>query len=152
MNARLGPLKKKLFPYEYHFKSVNTHLLLPTELTGDLETDRGLIYMALGAGHAFIGYDLPHPTHGFRFSAQNSQGSAVMGDEMRLTADSRLLIDLPKAADCRLIRNGAIVQTWRKKNNCLYPLTEPGVYRVEAFIPYKGLKRGWIYSNPIYIK
>ncbi|MFN2111676.1 MAG: CehA/McbA family metallohydrolase [Anaerolineales bacterium] len=151
MNASLGPLKKKVFPYEYHFKSVNTHLLLPTELTGDLEADRGLIYGALRAGHAYVGYDLPHPTRGFRFSARSSQGTAVMGDRMDRTTDSTLQIELPRPADCRLIRNGEVIQNWRKVTDCQVPVHEAGVYRVEAFIPFKGLKRGWIYSNPIYI-
>lgn len=151
MNASLGPLKKKVFPYEYHFKSVNTHLLLPTELTGDLKADRGLIYEALGAGHAFVGYDLPYSTRGFRFSVQSSQGSAIMGDRIDMAAESRLQIELPRPADCRLIRNGEVIQSWRKAINCQIPVSRPGVYRIEAFIPYLGLKRGWIYSNPIYI-
>jgi hypothetical protein len=152
MNAKLGPLRKKLFPYEFHFKSVNTHLLLPTELTGDFKSDRGLIYKSLRAGHAFIGYDLPYPTHGFRFSAQSSEQTALMGDQVTLREGTRLVIELPRPADCQLVRNGEKAQTWRKTSSCHYPVSEPGVYRVEAFIPYQGLKRGWIYSNPIYIR
>lgn len=152
MDASLGPIRKKLFPYEYHFKSVNTHLLLPTELTGDLNTDRGLIYTALRAGHAFIGYDLPSSTHGFRFSAQNARGKVLMGDETNLAEDTRLLIELPHPVDCQLIRNGEKIQIWHKAKSCQYLVKVPGTYRVEAFIPYKGLKRGWIYSNPIYIR
>jgi len=27
-----------------------------------------------------------------------------------------------------------------------------GVFRVEAAIPFKGRPRGWIYSNPIYVR
>ena len=30
--------------------------------------------------------------------------------------------------------------------------TEPGVYRVEAWRNYLGRKRGWIFSNPIYVR
>ncbi len=152
MHANLGPLKRTLFPYEYHFKSVNTHLLLPTELTGDLETDRGLIYGALREGHAFVGYDLPHPTNGFRFSTRTARGTAVMGDRITLTEDTRLQIDLPRKASCSLIRNGRKIAAWQRTRDCEYQVTDPGVYRVEATLFYKGLKRGWIYSNPIYVE
>ena len=30
--------------------------------------------------------------------------------------------------------------------------TEPGVYRVEAWKSYLGIKRGWVFSNPIYVR
>jgi hypothetical protein len=26
------------------------------------------------------------------------------------------------------------------------------VFRVEAYLPYRGQRRGWIFSNPIYVK
>lgn len=74
-----------------------------------------------------------------------------MGDRIDMAAESRLQIELPRPADCRLIRNGEVIQSWRKAINCQIPVSRPGVYRIEAFIPYLGLKRGWIYSNPIYI-
>jgi hypothetical protein len=35
---------------------------------------------------------------------------------------------------------------------CAHTATLPGAYRVEAYIDYLGLKRGWIFSNPIYIR
>ena len=34
---------------------------------------------------------------------------------------------------------------------CSHITTEPGVYRVEVYIPYRGKRRAWIFSNPIYI-
>jgi hypothetical protein len=44
------------------------------------------------------------------------------------------------------------VKTFRSRELCTYITSEPGVYRVEAYIHYKGRRRGWIYSNPVYIK
>jgi hypothetical protein len=152
MHAKLGPLKRTLFPYEFHFKSVNTHLLIPTELTGELETDRGLIYGALRAGHAFIGYDLPRTTAGFKYTARIGEKTAQMGDEVTFKEDIRLKIELPGPADCILIRNGKATQTWHKALSCEHPVQEPGIYRVEAYLPYRGRQRGWIFSNPIYIR
>ncbi len=44
------------------------------------------------------------------------------------------------------------IQTMKKRSTYGYNATEPGVYRVEAYIRYKGRRRGWIFSNPIYIR
>jgi hypothetical protein len=29
---------------------------------------------------------------------------------------------------------------------------EPGAYRVEVYRNFRGLNRGWIFSNPIYVR
>jgi hypothetical protein len=34
----------------------------------------------------------------------------------------------------------------------VHKVESPGVYRVEAYIEFKGKRRGWIFSNPIYVK
>ena len=152
MNAKLGPIKRTLFPYQFHFKSVNTHLLLPTELTGDFEVDQDLIYQALRQGHAFIGYDLPFPTTGFRFNAISGTGKASMGDEISLEDNSALEISIPLPGDCILIKDGQPIKKWRNHYRCSCQISSGGVYRVEVSLPYLGRRRGWIFSNPIYIR
>ena len=149
--ARLGPLRRVVFPYEFHFRSINTHLLLHTPLSGEVELDRKSIYEALAAGRAFIGYDLPAPTNGFRFSAQGKEAVAHMGDEISGQYGVTLQVRLPKPTDCRLIKDGKVIKTWQKRETCTHITSEPGAYRVEAHIHYKGRRRGWIFSNPIYI-
>ena len=51
-----------------------------------------------------------------------------------------------------VIKDGQVIKTWRKREICTYITTEPGVYRVEVFLSYLGRRRGWIYSNPIYVR
>jgi hypothetical protein len=150
--SRLGPLRRTVFPYEFHFRSINTHVLLAKPLSGDLFSDRRVILDALREGHAFIGYDLPAPTHGFRFHAQGVDGMAGMGAEITCRGGVTLQIRLPIRTECRLLRDGKVVKIWRKRENCTYITSEPGVYRVEAYIQYLGRLRGWIFSNPIYIR
>jgi hypothetical protein len=77
---RLGPIKKIVFPYDFHFRTVNTHVLLPQPLSGEVTEDIRLILEALKQGHAFVGFDLPSATKGFRFAAQGKESSAIMGD------------------------------------------------------------------------
>lgn len=148
---RLGPIEREIYPYEFLFRAVNTHLVLPRELTGDVEHDRALILRAIGRGNSWIGYDMPHPTQGFRFTVQGER-RGYMGDEMVLGSGAVLQISAPARCRIRLIRHGAVVAQADQVTNLTYAPSEPGAYRVECLIPYLGRERGWIYSNPIYLR
>ncbi len=149
--SRLGPLRRTLFPYEFHFRAINTHVLVPDNLTGNVSEDRNMVLEALAKGHAFIGYDLPAPTQGFCFSAQGINQTAQMGDTIPAKNGVTFKVRLPLPSECRLIKNGIPLKTWRKRQSCTYITAEPGIYRVEAYIYYYNKRRGWIFSNPIYV-
>jgi hypothetical protein len=150
--ARMGPLRRTLFPYEFHFRTINTHLLLPRPLSGDYNADARLVIDALRQGHAFIGYDLPAPTRGFRFTASGLNGIAWMGDEILARHGVTLQIRLPARAECHLLKDGKVLKTWHGREALTHSTAEPGVYRVEVYLRYLGKRRGWIFSNPIYVK
>lgn len=152
LRARLGPLRRSIFPYAFHFRAINTHLITESDLSGDLTADRAMIYNALRQGHAFVGYDLPHPTRGFRFTAQGRDSTVSMGDEIRLGTGLTLQMRLPIKAECRLLCNGQPVRIWKDREICAQTVSKPGAYRVECYIDYLGKQRGWIFSNPIYVK
>jgi hypothetical protein len=152
MHKTLGPISRVLFPYQNHFLAVNTHLLTPAPLSGKLENDKRMIYDSLANGHAFIGYDLPAPTKGFRFSAHLKDTQAVMGDTIKAGESTTLQIRLPRPAECHLLKDGEVVRSSWKRETLVHKVEEPGVYRVEVYLEYKGKRRGWIFSNPIYIK
>jgi hypothetical protein len=151
---RLGPLKRAIFPYEFLFRAVNTHLLTETPFSGDYETDRRLVWETLTQGRCFVGYDAAAPTKGFRFSANFEKGSALMGDEVLNTNGVTLQIASPGRATLRLIRDGKEIASWKNQSHATYivPSNQTGVFRVEAHLPFKNKLRGWIYSNPIYIR
>ncbi len=148
----LGPLKRVIFPYEFHFKAVNTHVIIPNPLSGDVDKDKKMIYEALAAGHCFIGYELPASTRGFRFTAQGHEADAVMGDEIPARGGVTLQASVPASAEIKLMKDGKTIRVWKGQNPITHITTEPGVYRVEAHRRYLGHKRGWIYSNPIYVR
>lgn len=152
MHMHLGPLHRVIFPYEFHFQTVNTHVLVPQPLTGDVSTDKNLIYTALAEGHCFVAYDLPASTRGFTFKARGLGQSAVMGDTLPAKGGVTLQAHLPRRAEIRLLKDGSQIGRWKNAEVCTYTAAEPGVYRVEVFINYLGRKRGWIYSNPIYVR
>jgi hypothetical protein len=149
--GQMGPLKKTLFPYEFHFRSINTHILTFDPFTGNFDFDKRVVLDALKHGRAFIGYDLPSPTKGFKFLAKNKHSVAFMGDKIQLTDVVVLEISLPRRVESLLIKNGRVIKTWKNQANGTFATKEPGIYRVEAYLKFRGKRRGWIFSNPIYV-
>ena len=147
----MGPLHRVIFPYEYHFSTINTHALVPSLLSTDLPQDRRMVFDTLASGHCFIGNDLPAPTHGFRFSAQGENITAIMGDEIAPQGSVTFQVKLPSPAKTHLLKNGRVIKT-TDGELLTYITDEPGVYRVEAYRHFLGKLRGWIFSNPIYIR
>ena len=152
LHMSLGPISRVIFPYEFHFRTVNTHVLLTEPLSGEANTDKKLIYEAMGQGHCFVGYDLPAPTRGFTFTAQGLDKSVIMGDELPAKNGVTLQAKIPSGAEIRLLKDGVVIKTWKKQLSCTHITTEPGVYRIEVYRRYLGKQRGWIYSNPIYVR
>jgi len=148
---RLGPIRRTIFPYGFHFSAVNTHVILPRPLANDAELDTAMILDALRLGHCFIGYDLPAPTRGFSMTAHGMQQIALMGDRLDSKGGVTIQIRLPMRTECTLLKDGKPVRTWHNHDLCTYITSQPGVYRVEAYINYLGSRRGWIYSNPVYV-
>ena len=152
MHMSMGPFHRVIFPYDFHFRTVNTHVFIPQPLTGDVPTDKKMIYDALASGRCFVAYDLPASTRGFRFNAKGREQTAIMGEEISVKGGVTLQARLPKAADIYLIKDGRIIGTWKESYAYTHIATEPGVYRIEAYRNYLGRKRGWIFSNPIYVR
>lgn len=148
-----GPLKRTVFPYEWHFQTINTHLFTPGPLTGQMEDDEKMVYEALAAGHCFVAYDLPASARGFRFSAKGREKNGMMGDEISLENGSLTLqVRLPENAEARLLKDGKVIQVWSNQEAVSHITKQAGVYRVEAYRRYLGRRRGWIFSNPIYVR
>jgi hypothetical protein len=147
----LGPLRRPVFPYDYLFRAVNTHLLLDAPLSRDVAPAKAQVLDTLRAGHAFVAYDLAGDARGFRFTATSRQGTVSMGDEIRLNGPVALHVTSPRAADLRLLKDGREVARARGRV-LIYETNEPGVFRVEAYRRYRIKPRGWVFSNPIYLR
>lgn len=150
--VRKGPFKRVVFPYEYLYRTVNTHVLTEQPLRGDVARDRRTLFESLRRGRCFVGYDLPASTRGFRFRATSNEGEADMGEELALGFGAALQIYAPHRCRLRLLCDGEVVREWTDSEQCAHTTHRPGAYRVEAYLPYKGQERTWILSNPIYVK
>jgi hypothetical protein len=152
LRRHAGPIRRTVFPYSYHFRSVNTHVLLEEPLTGDAGADGQAIYAALAAGRCFIGNDLPKSTRGFRFTAYGADSEAILGGQIELSRGLALHAKVPDFAEIRLLKDGRTVQTVKYGQALTHRALEPGTYRVEAYLRYLGRRRTWILSNPIYLR
>ncbi|RIK37157.1 MAG: hypothetical protein DCC55_25125 [Chloroflexi bacterium] len=170
----MGPLRRVFLPYRHCAQALNTHILTPRRLLGappngrsdpeHLRHDRELVLDALRRGHCWVGYDLAGATRGFRFAAWQTPAGvtppaaesphAIMGDGMALPqwgCEIYLRVDAPAVAEIRLLRNGHVV-TRRWGRRLEYFVSTPGVYRAELWRTRWGRLRGWIFSNPIYVR
>jgi hypothetical protein len=146
--VRAGPLRRVLFPYEWLFTTINTHVLLPQMLTGELISDRQSILESLQAGHCFVGYDRSASTSGFSFTAHSEDGDCLMGDRLTFKLGTTLQVRCPLEAQITIHHEGTIVHKWPRARYATLMVNRAGAYRVEARL---NSERGWIYSNPIYL-
>ena len=151
ITVQRGPVHKRIFDYDYLFRCVNTHLLIERPLTRDFVTDKKMVLDALRAGRAFIGYDLGYTTRGFSFEATSGAARADMGDEFKRRSLVNLDVHCPAAGSIRLIKDGSVVASAIGRS-LHYQTTDPGSYRVEVYRFFRLWQRGWIFSNPIYVR
>ena len=114
--------------------------------------DEPTIRATLKAGHAYVSHDWMGDASGFRFEASDGQKHVLMGDEVRRTNGLKLNATLPLPASLRLLNHGKEVATSEGKSEFTFTVTEPGAYRLEAWLKLDGELRPWIYSNPIYVR
>lgn len=151
LHYKIGPLQKVIFPYRYHFSTVNNHVLVDAPLTGEVLPDSGAIYQAIRKGSGFISNDLIASSRGFSFTAENGEEKVTMGGEMEITGGATIRVELPERADLRLIRDGEVC-LHLDADRVVSTIDKPGAYRVECYRRFLGKNRGWIFSNPIYIR
>jgi hypothetical protein len=147
----MGPLSRAVQPYDHLFRCVNTHLLSEEPLTGDLEHDKATIYGALRAGRGFVGYEQPGAVAGLSFWARSGSAEATMGETLELHNALQLRATVPAPAMLRLLRDGRTIAQSRGRE-LAFMAPKPGVYRLEAYRRYAGRLRGWVFSNPIYVR
>jgi hypothetical protein len=147
----LGPFQRVVFPYQLHFGWLNTHMLIKSDLSTDPGEAADQVYEGLRSGRVYIGYDWPASTRGFHFVGHGKEQTAEMGDMISSKFGVTLQIKLPQRTECCLFKDGQVLKTWQDREICTFTATESGAYRVEAYLQAFGARRGWIYSNPIYI-
>jgi len=140
-----------VFPFRRAFRTIRTHLLTETPLTGHAATDIASLYEALKRGRAYVALERHRETKGFSFMARGAAGTAFPGEDHLLEESSRIEVRLPSPGRIRIIKDGRL---WNETAgiSTAHPLKDPGCYRVEVSRRILGRHHPWIYSNPIYVR
>lgn len=152
------------------FRTLRTHILLDQPLNGvsrspinrpDTQADLATVHGALARGHSYIAYDNYADSTGFLFECVTPRGLSLMGDSLSAPEGDtpyHLRARVPKTRSfIRLYRDGKLVAASRG-GSLDYMTTQPGAYRVEAFLYRHRIgnlcvnAKPWIFSNPIYIQ
>jgi hypothetical protein len=131
-------------PYERSMRYVSTHILMR-------ELNEASTRQALKQSHAYVAHDWLCDATGFAFVVEAGGKTYVMGDEVAWQKGAQLRVETPLAGRIKLFQNGQLV---REENAAAlrYPVTEPGVYRVEVWLDVDDEQRPWIYANALRIK
>lgn len=165
-SARAIPLADWLvkFPsYERVLSIASNHLLLTSELSGNMEEDRKKILTALKFGQFYVCFDALGDPKGFEtyLYKEGSLKKFSLGSHIEKTKNLRLYFKLPAEPvsfyEVVLLRNGKRIDTLNTFEG-LFNISEPGTYRLQVRIsPRLPLPDAikwltWIYTNNFYIK
>lgn len=150
---KLGLFSVVIFPYRYLFKTINTYIVLETNLSDEFATARSQIIDALHKGHCYSCFDSLHSGAGFVFYAGSLKDPVFMGGTADYKKGLQLHITVPSGRSItRLVRNGRVINEYSEKSIALDP-PGPGIYRVEVLYRRRFHRpQPWIYSNPIFLK
>jgi hypothetical protein len=145
-------LTRNIFPFDFAFRTIRTHVVLENPLTKDAKADERLILSALRQGQSYISMDLWNDPAGFSFTIYDEKNKALPGGEITRQGQAILEAKLPGPGRLRLVRDGRVVKSEAKRTALQWDVDLPGVYRIEALQHAAGAWRPWIYSNPIWVK
>lgn len=164
-SARAIPLADWLikFPsYERSLSIVSNHLLLTSELSGNIHEDRGRILTALKTGQFYICFDALGDAKGFQtylYDDVNEKRFSI-GSTTRHSKNLKFYFKLPAEPnsfyEVVLFKNGQRVDTLNTFQGVFTP-QGPGTYRIQVRIsPRLPLPDAikwltWIYTNNFYI-
>lgn len=140
-----------LDPYERTFNIVRNHVLIEREKPLTEET----LLASIRSGHCYIAFDIFGDATGFTFTAENTQGGRIMGDEIGLLEGVRLKVTVPVKSRVMLFKDGQVILDEDGVTVKEFPIKERGTYRVEVYLTQLGplvKDKPWIISNPIYVR
>lgn len=137
-------------PNAQYFAMLQTHVLLPSAPTGNLDGDAAAVYEALGEGRCYLSFEALAPGSGFRFWAEADGDAAPMGARVE-PGNWTLRAVVPRRARLRVLRDGSPVHDV-EADRLDYQVDENGCYRLEARLPDDERNRLWLVSNPVYVR
>lgn len=150
------------FPTYYKtFEIMSQHLLLESELTGNVTVDKGKVLEALKKGSFYLCLDLLGNPKGFYTYMHHEQDRWPMGSSIKWQEGLKIKVSLPEKPkaffEVIVYKNGVRYKTVNL-TDLDYAIDGPGVYRVQIRIaqrfPLPDAVRWitWIYGNPFFVQ
>ncbi len=149
------------FPsYETQFRLGSEHVLLRSELTGNVKSDKIKILRALRRGEFYLALDVLGNPKGFNVLLEDKDQLYLMGSTVKLKKNMRFRIEVPSmSADSEVlvIRDGETIETLPGKTTEI-EIKKPGIYRfvvrLRVVLPLPDQTRwiSWIYTNPFRVE
>lgn len=162
-SARAVPLANFLikFPsYQKTFELFSNHVLLKSELTGNVKSDKVKILTALKNGNFYLAFDILGDPKGFSCVIEERSKTYLIGSKIKMTKNLKMKIRLPQTPnyffETVIYRNGVRFETVNT-SEAEVEINQPGVYRAQVRVsPYFPLPDAtkwitWIYANPFYV-
>ncbi len=144
---RIGGLTLPVFPFRRVVGLVRTHILTEAPLRGE-GSDAAALLSALARGRAFAAMEGFREARGFQVWFAAGNADATMGDAAVFRGEGRLAVTLPSPGLMRCVRDGVFFGE-KKGREASWPITAPGVYRIEVRQRVFGKWLPWIYGNPL---
>ncbi len=148
------------FPsYETIFRLGSQHILLRSELTGQVQNDKQKILKALKSGEYYLCLDVLGNPKGFNTFIKTGEQIFLMGNAIPFKRNLIFNYQLPKPlGDFEVIvyKDGAVYKKFSQSKQD-FPILEKGIYRLEVRLklglpfPMKARWIPWIYTNSFYI-
>jgi len=149
------------FPsYESSFSIASQHILLPSELTGDISTDNRKIVDALKKQRSYVAFDALGDSNGFEVYVGDKNKKYFLGDTIEYTKSLTLYYKLPSEPNAFyevvLYKNGIRLDHMNTFQG-LFKINSPGIYRIQVRLSPRfplpdAIKWiSWIYTNNFYI-
>ena len=149
------------FPsYQTLFKLGSEHVILRSELTGNVMSDKIKILRALRKGEFYFSLDVLGNPKGFNVLLEDHDQFYLMGGELKWKTKLNFRIEVPEvngASEILVYRNGELILTLPGKTTQI-PVEKPGSYRfvmrLKVALPLPDETRWipWIYSNHFLIR
>lgn len=172
INAHLGlEATAKAIPFTgstIHFPSYETlfglgsmHLLLRSELTGKIQSDKGKILKAIKAGEFYISLDVMGNPKGFNAVIKEKEDTYLMGSKIKFRKGLSLSYQIPQPKtpfEIVIFKDGQNIQAVKESTQGSFTIAEKGVYRIlvklklNLPLPMKPRWVPWIYTNSFYIE
>lgn len=143
-------LTVKIFPYQSTFGTITNFIHLDNSLPEDFESRKNVILNAIKLGKNLIMNRVWNVSSSCGcpiFCIKNEFQKVYDGDYIKLDSSTKMIINLPRTADVRVIHNGNVILQ-DKIRYMEFDNLSKGKYRLEVY--YKN--RPWIFSNPIVVE